>query len=72
MHRSIGIEVELVGHDTAQDMWPTADLSDFAEFAFEPRGGYGDGHQTAHAFAVAARRGGRARAPEQRGHRTRR
>jgi sarcosine oxidase, subunit beta len=58
MHRSIGIEVELVGHDAAQDMWPTADLSDFAEFAFEPRGGYGDGHQTAHAFAVAARRGG--------------
>jgi sarcosine oxidase subunit beta len=33
-------------------------LSDFAEFAYEPRGGYGDGHQTALAFAVAARRGG--------------
>jgi sarcosine oxidase, subunit beta len=58
MHRSIGIDVELVGPETAQDMWPTADLSDFAEFAYEPRGGYGDGHQTAHAFAVAARRGG--------------
>jgi sarcosine oxidase subunit beta len=58
MHRSIGIDVELVGHDTAQDMWPAADLSDFAAFAYEPRGGYGDGHQTANAFAVAARRGG--------------
>ena len=58
MHRSIGIDVELVGHDVAQDMWPAADLSDFAAFAYEPRGGYGDGHQTAQAFAVAARKGG--------------
>jgi glycine/D-amino acid oxidase-like deaminating enzyme len=58
MHRSIGIDVELVGHDAAQEMWPTADLRDFAEFAYEPRGGYGDGHQTALAFALAARRGG--------------
>ena len=58
MHRSIGIDVDLVGSDAAQEMWPTADLRDFAEFAYEPRGGYGDGHQTALAFAVAARRGG--------------
>jgi sarcosine oxidase, subunit beta len=58
MHKSIGIDVELVGPETAQDMWPAADLHDFAEFAYEPRGGYGDGHQTAQAFAVAARRGG--------------
>jgi glycine/D-amino acid oxidase-like deaminating enzyme len=58
MHRSIGIEVELVGLEAAQAMWPAADLGDFAEFAYEPRGGYGDGHQTAQAFSVAARRGG--------------
>jgi len=58
MHRNVGIEVDLVGHDTVQAMWPTADLEDFAEFAYEPRGGYGDGHQTALAFGVAARRGG--------------
>jgi sarcosine oxidase, subunit beta len=58
MHQRIGVEVELVGPETAQDMWPAADLSDFAEFAFEPHGGYGDGHLTAQAFAVAARRGG--------------
>jgi sarcosine oxidase subunit beta len=58
MHRSIGIDVELVGLDTAQEMWPAADLHDFAGFAYEPRGGYGDGHQTAQAFSVAARRGG--------------
>jgi sarcosine oxidase subunit beta len=58
MHQSLGIDVELVGRDTAQEMWPSANLSDFAEFAYEPRGGYGDGHQTAQAFWVAARRGG--------------
>jgi sarcosine oxidase subunit beta len=58
MHRSLGIDVDLVGHDTAHALWPSADLSDFAEFAYEPQGGYGDGHQTAHAFSVAARRGG--------------
>jgi glycine/D-amino acid oxidase-like deaminating enzyme len=58
MHRNIGIEVELVGLEAAQDMWPAADMGDFAEFAYEPRGGYGDGHQTAQAFALAARRGG--------------
>lgn len=58
MHRSIGIEAELVGLEAAQDMWPAADMDDFAEFAYEPRGGYGDGHQTAQAFALAARRGG--------------
>src|SRR6202034_4194634 len=58
MHRSLGIEVELVGHDTAQEMWPWANLGDFAAFAYEPHGGYGDSHQTAQAFSFAARRGG--------------
>jgi glycine/D-amino acid oxidase-like deaminating enzyme len=58
MHQSIGIDVELVGPESAQEMWPAADLRDFAEFAFEPHGGYGDGHLTAQAFSVAARRGG--------------
>jgi glycine/D-amino acid oxidase-like deaminating enzyme len=58
LHKSIGIDVELIGPEAAQEMWPTADLRDFAEFAYEPRGGYGDGHQTALAFAMAARRGG--------------
>jgi sarcosine oxidase, subunit beta len=58
MQQELGIEVELVGHDTARELWPTARLDDFAEFAYEPRGGYGDGHQTALAFAGAARRGG--------------
>jgi glycine/D-amino acid oxidase-like deaminating enzyme len=60
MHQRLGIDVELVGHGTARDLWPWARLDDFAEFAYEPRGGYGDGHQTALAFASAARRGGAA------------
>ncbi len=58
MQQGLGIEVELVGHDIARELWPTARLEDFAGFAYEPRGGYGDGHQTAMAFACAARRGG--------------
>jgi sarcosine oxidase subunit beta len=58
MHRELGIEVELVGHDRVRELWPFARTEDFAEFAYEPRGGYGDGHQTAQAFATAGRRGG--------------
>jgi glycine/D-amino acid oxidase-like deaminating enzyme len=58
MQQQLGVEVDLVGRDTAAELWPYARLDDFAEFAYEPRGGYGDGHQTALAFAVAARRGG--------------
>ena len=58
MQQGLGIPVELVGHETAHELWPGARFEDFAEFAYEPCGGYGDGHQTALAFAVAARRGG--------------
>jgi sarcosine oxidase subunit beta len=58
MQRGVGIDVELVDHARAAELWPTAHLDDFAAFAYEARGGYGDGHQTALAFANAARRGG--------------
>ncbi len=58
MQHALGIHVALMGHDEAQTLWPAARLDDFAEFAYEPHGGFGDGHQTALAFAVAARRGG--------------
>ncbi len=58
MQRSLGIDAELVGHDDVRRWWPTARLEPFAAFAYEPLGGYGDGHQTALAFATAARRGG--------------
>ena len=44
---------------TAQELWPGGRASTTSPpFAYEPRGGYGDGHQTALAFAAAARRGG--------------
>jgi sarcosine oxidase subunit beta len=39
-------------------MWPFADLSPFAAFGWEPRGGYGDAYQTAQAFAASARGAG--------------
>jgi sarcosine oxidase subunit beta len=58
MQRGLGIDVDLVDHDRAAELWPHANLADFAAFAYEPRGGYGDGYQTAQAFAGAARRGG--------------
>jgi glycine/D-amino acid oxidase-like deaminating enzyme len=58
MHRRLGIDVRIVGHDDVQAMWPHADLADFAAFAYEPRGGYGDAYQTGQAFAHAARRAG--------------
>jgi glycine/D-amino acid oxidase-like deaminating enzyme len=58
MQRRLGIEVEVIEADRAAELWPWANLADFAAFGYEPRGGYGDGHQTAQAFAGAARRGG--------------
>jgi glycine/D-amino acid oxidase-like deaminating enzyme len=58
MQQSVGIDVQLVDHEAAAGLWPAARLDDFAGFAYEPNGGYGDGHQTALAFAGAARRAG--------------
>jgi glycine/D-amino acid oxidase-like deaminating enzyme len=43
--------------DVAQ-LWPTADLTPFAAFAWEARGGYGDAYLTAQAFAASARQAG--------------
>ena len=39
-------------------LWPFADLTPFAAFAWEARGGYGDAYQTAQAFAASARAAG--------------
>jgi sarcosine oxidase subunit beta len=58
MHRSLGIDSRVVGASEVAALWPYADLSDLIGFAYEPRGGYGDGARTALAFAAAARRGG--------------
>jgi sarcosine oxidase, subunit beta len=56
--RSLGIETGLIPASEAAELVPYADLADFAGFAYEPLGGYGDGYRTAQAFAAAARRAG--------------
>jgi sarcosine oxidase subunit beta len=56
--RAVGVQTEEIDHAEVRKLWPVADLSDFAAFAWEPRGGYGDAYQTAQAFAAAARRAG--------------
>lgn len=55
MQQDLGIDVEIVDHARAGALWPSAKLDDFAAFAYEARGGYGDGYQTAQAFANSAR-----------------
>ena len=56
--RAVGVQTEEIDRDDVARMWPTAELSDFAAFAWEARGGYGDAYSTAQAFAAAARRDG--------------
>jgi sarcosine oxidase subunit beta len=56
--RAVGVQTEEIDRDEVARLWPTAELSDFAAFGWEARGGYGDAYQTAQAFASAARRSG--------------
>ncbi len=56
--RAVGVQTEEVDHAEVARLWPFADLSPFAAFAWEARGGYGDAYQTAQAFAIAARGAG--------------
>lgn len=53
--RAVGVETEEIDVASVAELWPTADLRDFAAFAWERRGGYGDAYLTAQAFAAAAR-----------------
>ena len=53
--RAVGVQTEEVDHAEVARMWPFADLSPFAAFAWEARGGYGDAYLTAQAFAASAR-----------------
>jgi len=55
MQRQLGIDVELINHDMVAEMWPGMALEDFAAFAYEPDGGYGDAYMTGMAFAKRAR-----------------
>ncbi|MGY1886770.1 NAD(P)/FAD-dependent oxidoreductase [Blastococcus sp. SYSU DS0753] len=54
--RAVGVQTEEIDRAEVARLWPVADLSDFAAFAWEARGGYGDAYQTAQGFAAAARR----------------
>jgi sarcosine oxidase subunit beta len=58
MQREIGIEVTTITPDEAAELFPQMRADDFSAFAFEPRGGYADGYQTAAAFAAVAREAG--------------
>jgi glycine/D-amino acid oxidase-like deaminating enzyme len=56
MQQDVGVAVEFLGHDAVAQMWPDANLDDFAAFAYEPRGGRGEAYNTGMAFAAAARK----------------
>ncbi|WP_199255530.1 NAD(P)/FAD-dependent oxidoreductase [Mycolicibacterium mengxianglii] len=56
--RAVGVQTERIDESDVAKLWPTAYLGDFAGFAYEPRGGYGDAYMTAQAFAATARAAG--------------
>lgn len=58
IQRGVGVQTGEIARDDVALLWPTAFLDDMAAFAWEPRGGYGDGYRTAQGFAAAARRAG--------------
>lgn len=53
--RSIGVETEEITPAAAKELWPTANVDDFATFCLEPRGGYGDGYATVQGLAAYLR-----------------
>jgi sarcosine oxidase, subunit beta len=56
--RAVGVQTEEISAAEVAKMWPWADLSPFAAFGWEARGGYGDAYQTAQAFMSSARAAG--------------
>lgn len=56
--REVGVQTEEIDKSEVAELWPWADLSPFAAFGWEARGGYGDAYQTAQAFAISARAAG--------------
>lgn len=54
MQQTLGIETRVATDDEVQALWPWADLQNYAAFAYESRGGYGDAYLTGQAFAAAA------------------
>jgi sarcosine oxidase, subunit beta len=56
--RAVGVQTEEIDAAEVAKLWPWADLSPFAAFGWEARGGYGDAYQTAQAFMSSARNAG--------------
>jgi sarcosine oxidase subunit beta len=56
--QAVGVQTEEIDHAEVAKLWPAADLEPFAAFGWEARGGYGDAHRTAQAYASTARRAG--------------
>lgn len=53
--RKVGVDTSEIDRSEVAMLWPGIYLDDFAAFAWEPRGGYGDAYATAQAFSAAAR-----------------
>jgi glycine/D-amino acid oxidase-like deaminating enzyme len=58
MHQALGIEVELIGTDELQALWPMLNVEDVAQASYEARGGFADATQLALHFGRVARDGG--------------
>ncbi|MDA2889919.1 FAD-binding oxidoreductase [Mycolicibacterium sp. BiH015] len=56
--QSVGVETAEIDKADVAELWPFADLTPFAAFGWEARGGYGDAYQTAQAFSTSARASG--------------
>lgn len=56
--RAVGVDTEEIDKTEVAKLWPFADLTPFAAFGWEARGGYGDAYQTAQAFSTSARAAG--------------
>lgn len=55
MLRQIGVDTEFLTADDVKKRWPAIDTDQYAGFAFEPKGGYGDPFLTNQAYAKKAR-----------------
>lgn len=55
MHQALGIDVDLIGPDRLQELWPMMETSDVALASYEPRGGFADATQLALHFGQKAR-----------------
>lgn len=55
MHQALGVEVDLIGPDDLQELWPMMNVEDVALASYEPRGGFADATQLALRFGQMAR-----------------